>query len=669
MHRTQHPNPCDVPLAVLPSRPPRAPPLRRRTPGIDRSFALLAISVLLAFFGASNWRAWELPPSGSTSITARHAFTPEALERLHARAPHARRAAAGAKVVYALVDGLRWLDVDPAGDGLMADFARSPAFAADGRAARIEAELPSHSLPNYVAQITGAPPELTGVYGNSNEEPSVLARVFNVPMDPNRFGKPAPPFETVFDRAGELEPPVRAAAVVPSGYGFPGAFWAEAAAHSLRNGTARGRTLPAAEVPEPETYEDAAGAARAVGRQLDAGCGIVVVYFRAVDTQSHKGPLDRAAYAEAVRGAGELAAALHGKVSEYGGDAVLLLTSDHGGLDLGGHGGVERHCVDSPAAAFRRGSGAGARADLVAAAGAAARQPRGVDVASTIAALAGVPVPRQNTGVPIPSALSVAVPGFDRPSFFHELRGQLEGVVQELFGVRLAGAGRADDDHANADAAERSALEVASVYERLRAARVADSDWQTAAAALAAAAAAAALFSRCEQGAQPRSWGVAAAAGVAVAAYCALVVGPYYAFFTLVYRVDEEFVVNASQLETTHNSKLAGALALVGFVAGVPALLLAEGAARYAWGSAAAGAFRGYAAAWTVLFTGVTGAMMAHRRVDDGRAVRWIERDAWAVTFMAEQVFLAALPLVATVVALLLLGLARGGGTGKLARS
>ena len=76
---------------------------------------------------------------------------------------------------------------------------------------------------------------------------------------------------------------------------------------------------------------------------------------------------------------------------------TLLIASDHGTIDRGGSGGAEDLSVDIPLLAYRAGSQLGMHAashDAQAGSGGW----RTVDVAPTVSALLGLPVPRQSEG-------------------------------------------------------------------------------------------------------------------------------------------------------------------------------------------------------------------------------------------------------------------------------
>lgn len=77
-----------------------------------------------------------------------------------------------------------------------------------------------------------------------------------------------------------------------------------------------------------------------------------------------------------------------------GEETAFVLVSDHGHIDTGGHGGWEKEVVSTPVVF----AGAG-----IAITEGSARQ---VDVASTVALIAGLPVPRHSIGAPIAAALS-----------------------------------------------------------------------------------------------------------------------------------------------------------------------------------------------------------------------------------------------------------------------
>lgn len=233
-------------------------------------------------------------------------------------------------------------------DGLRADVAAElpaiQAIGARGARAILGMDPPTFSSAQYVAILTGVPPALSGVRTNARPRPVGL--------------------DSVVDR-------VRAADRRVVQVGDDVDWWG------------RLFRLDEARLVSPEALEAKAR------RAMTAG-DLVIVHPVAVDRAGHAG-LGEAAYravAHEVDGlVGRLAAAWDGPV---------MVLADHGHRRGGGHGGSEPEVTRSWLVA----AGPGVRAGGIA-------EGRGIDVAPTLAALAGVPAPAQALGVTLVDLLDV----------------------------------------------------------------------------------------------------------------------------------------------------------------------------------------------------------------------------------------------------------------------
>ena len=141
---------------------------------------------------------------------------------------------------------------------------------------------------------------------------------------------------------------------------------------------------------------------------------LLVAQLSEADVQSHcsgSSPTvdPRASYIGALSTAAERIEEL---VRDLDATTTLLIASDHGTVDGGGSGGSEPLSVDVPLIAYRAGSQIGAdHAHELTTPPLGVRRTDGwrtIDVAPTISALLGLPVPRQSEGVPITPLLPLA---------------------------------------------------------------------------------------------------------------------------------------------------------------------------------------------------------------------------------------------------------------------
>ena len=207
------------------------------------------------------------------------------------------------RVVVLLVDGL--------GYHLLP---RSPALLAATAGARLDelaCTLPSTTPTSLVSLATGMLPGQHGIVGFTVRVPGTDRLLTHVRWrddpDPARW-QPVP---TMYQRAAAagLEP-----AVV-----LPAAFAGSGLTVAAYRG-ARFVGLAAGEDPAP-----------AVRRALDGGARLVFGYLAAVDTAAHEHGIDSAQWAAAATGA---AALIERLVHALPADAALLVTADHGGLDI-----------------------------------------------------------------------------------------------------------------------------------------------------------------------------------------------------------------------------------------------------------------------------------------------------------------------------------------------
>lgn len=249
-----------------------------------------------------------------------------------------------ARVVIAVVDGLR------------EDYAGELGFpAGEGARCVLDAQLPAFSRPNYVALATGAPPTLSGVRTNDYEGPARLESIFDVARG-----------------AG-----YRTEAVTDGND-----WWSE--------------LFP--EAWSATRFLDKAAFASFIASWVPAPGTLALVHIVEVDDQGHDHGVG-AGYAAAARAAGAQLRALWGRLDPA--RDTLFVTSDHGHIDRGGHGGPEAEVIRTPLIVLGAGA-AGAPHDV-------GCQHASLDLAATVAAVLGVRPPAASQGGPIAVVLAPAV--------------------------------------------------------------------------------------------------------------------------------------------------------------------------------------------------------------------------------------------------------------------
>lgn len=259
-------------------------------------------------------------------------------------------------------------------DGLRVDtftgMAVRERFRARAALGRAWATPPTLSYPGWTAIVTGAPPEISGVTTNWHRGPVRVDSLFAAAR-----------------RAGH-----RTAVA-----GHPG--WRQLFGADLDDFVA---------VPDPPLADLAAihqttiAVARAGERFLREGAAaLVLLHFPAPDLMAHGYGVRSQPYADTVRVLDEELGRLLAQVDLT--TTAVLLTADHGHLDRGGHGGGEEVVRAVPLLLAGPGVAAGERFEA-----------RHVDLAPTLAALLGLPIPSHSVGRPLIEAFAAMPEGLDR---------------------------------------------------------------------------------------------------------------------------------------------------------------------------------------------------------------------------------------------------------------
>jgi hypothetical protein len=264
-------------------------------------------------------------------------------------------------------------------DGLRNDVARQlPTFqrvAEDGSFLTARTSQPSLSLPGWTLLTSGAPPEISGVTTNWYEGHVEVDSLF-----------------TSGERAG----------VTTSIVGH--SAWEQLYGEVVTEGWFGGKD-------DASSDEEVGRQAIRVIRRLHPE--LLLVHLPDVDNTGHAlgvGP----EYQQAAERADAIIARI---LEEAGTDATIILTSDHGHIDAGGHGGAEDVVTTTPLVVAGPGTVIGATGEVSQA-----------DVAPTVAALLGLSRPTHATGTVLEGLLDVNKPQRDE---IHDAHAQ---VAERFFG-------------------------------------------------------------------------------------------------------------------------------------------------------------------------------------------------------------------------------------------
>ncbi len=281
------------------------------------------------------------------------------------------------RVVLVVVDGLRLDEAQ--------DLSTFRSLGEQGSFVVSRTSQPSLSLPGWTALTTGAPPEVSGVTTNSYE-----GRV---------------EIDSLFDSASR-------SGVTTAVAGDDG--WEQLYGDVVDAGF----YVTDAEAADPRIGREALRLLRVEDPAL------LVVHLRDVDERGHESGVGDAYRAAAMR-----ADRIIGRIVEAAGESTaFVLTSDHGHLEAGGHGGPEDEITRTPLVLYGDGLVPGARGEV-----------HQSDVAPTVAALLGISRPTHAVG-----SLRVELLDADEEerALIEEAHEEVAGRFFERATAVLAGRGR-----------------------------------------------------------------------------------------------------------------------------------------------------------------------------------------------------------------------------------
>lgn len=283
----------------------------------------------------------------------------------------------------------------------------------------MRAQLPSMSVPNWLTILTGAPPEVTGIVGNMLAPDTFYDSIYSSAQtaDVMRMVTGTPWFAAII---GRTLPFLRGDGTIDAGY-------------------TTGETTLSTSAPADRARQQVALQAIAA---TDDPYGLMLVHFSDIDSQGHAEGVttefnEDDTYVTSVNEKTEFLQELMHAVDD---DTVVVMVSDHGHIDRGGHGGIAEVLLDVPAVFYRSGSGL--------------RQPTNawleanddasidnLDIAPTVCALLGVNVPGQNHGRFVEPVLRTLVPEVFVAAHSADLFAQKHALFSkfdEYFGTGLA---------------------------------------------------------------------------------------------------------------------------------------------------------------------------------------------------------------------------------------
>ena len=345
------------------------------------------------------------------------------------------------RVVYFILDGLRADTVSYPGSNsssaLAAFLATLPS--ADLLTFPLRNQLPTISISSWVCLVTGSTPSFHGRLGN--DDTSIIN-----------------PIASVFSSALDFDS--------PSGVSGSG-FWSILLSPSYSPFHGDGTIPDDVDLGDPHYRRGNSAAQRdaAYDRRLHSAIGSVSIgrggrqsrfdyelflaYYDDVDAESHSFGGSSPEALEAVRAKAAYLQSAMAAVweadrwsAQQGGvhwTTIYVLTSDHGHLDVGGHGGDAPNVHTVPIVVFSNQSGISSRpaAAFSLPPVPASYTPSTVDLATTIAALLGIPVPRESEGMFFPHVLAPFVASNPRRAFAHyvDLFRQKRAFVMEVADV------------------------------------------------------------------------------------------------------------------------------------------------------------------------------------------------------------------------------------------
>jgi hypothetical protein len=387
---------------------------------------VVGLLLIFSFFAATNvgYEFYKIfanqPPLFDAAINAKYndgaaSYFPN---RSHARW----------KVHVVIVDGLRYDMTEPNSGANFSDLVSSPAFAARSVRLAMRSQLPSFSVPNWMTLLSGTPPEITGVTGNLFATESSFDHIYR---ECKRYGvhtgMTGTPWwrDLVFSTLPELDGDGTVLAAYTNS-SFPTYAW---------------KTADPADWKRMDVALNAIVRSRATSPFGAAGAtslyDFFLTHFSDVDMQGHEYGVSTDwnkgnTYRHAVD---NKTIAIKRIMAEIDNNTILIVTSDHGHVMRGGHGGTGEELRKVPVIFYHNTPGviaASAPVAFPATAGPRYGVYENTDFAATVTALLGIPAPRQTTGIFMEEMVRTLVPSAALQQHYYDLFRARYSLVQEM---------------------------------------------------------------------------------------------------------------------------------------------------------------------------------------------------------------------------------------------
>jgi hypothetical protein len=338
------------------------------------------------------------------------------------------------KVHVVVLDGLR-NDMTANSKSDLATLFASSSFAGNSIKLKARAQLPSFSVPNWMAILSGAPPEMTGVTGNLINYETTFDHIFrqakNYGLHAGMTGTPW--WEYL---VSSHLPPLDGDGTVWSDFteeNGPTYDWETANPGDDQRLKVALKAMARSAVTSPF-------GASGVTQLYD----FFLTHFSDVDKQGHEYGVDtkwntRDTYIGAIANKTK---AIEKIIAAMDNQTMLVITSDHGHVLRGGHGGASEELLQIPVVFYTKNVSLSAAATNGFLKTDAPRfgSYENLDIVATLCALLGIPAPRQSPGIFMEEVVRAAVPAsalsfhyFDLFRAKHSLMSQMMDYVGTEF--------------------------------------------------------------------------------------------------------------------------------------------------------------------------------------------------------------------------------------------
>ena len=317
-----------------------------------------------------------------------------------------RIVATNTRVVMVLLDGFRYdsLSRNEEFKSLMTEIEY------DSVAIPMITQIPTMSVPNWMTLITGAPPMITGVLGNLDSGSTAFENIFSYCSDwglvsgvtgSDWFSQLIQVY--VSDGAASTEENLSKAS-----------YFGSASSNPVLADRQRFESLNTAIMGHPTRFD------------------FFLAHLSSLDNYGHlygveNDPLDR--YWSTVS---TFALQIRRSIANLPDDSILMIVSDHGHVDRGGHGGISDDILNVPLIVYKKYSGL---SRLTATLG-KTKLPS-IDVAPTISSLLGIPPPSTSFGTPIFPLLEHLISSSDDVRSLERIWRQQQSVLERHFLNRI----------------------------------------------------------------------------------------------------------------------------------------------------------------------------------------------------------------------------------------